>query len=157
MEEQHRVLVLDVAMDKTTFSIYELGYEQELQSIEEELPRETDPFRPGKEERHRLTHVKWHFKATAQLADRLFKERSCDLVMLIGEETVVKEFEDYLPKALQDRLLARTCCPSRTDQIAGAPPSRTRLPNSERRKRRLPSISSASTRGTAVWPPGWSW
>src|SRR5436190_22894261 len=28
--------------------------------------------------------------------------------MLIGEETVVKEFEDYLPKALQDRLLART-------------------------------------------------
>src|SRR2546422_9346759 len=94
-------------MDKTTFSIYELGYEQELQSIKEELPRETDPFRPGKEERHRLTHVKWHFKATAQLADRLFKERSCDLVMLIGEETVVKEIEDYLPKALQDRGLAR--------------------------------------------------
>src|SRR5207247_9473762 len=57
--------------------IYELGYEQELQSIKEELPRETDPFRPGKEERHRLTHVKWHFKAAAQLADRLFKERGC--------------------------------------------------------------------------------
>jgi len=108
MEEQHRVLVLDVAMDKTTFSIYELGYEQELQSIEEELPQQTDPFRPGKEERHRLAHVKWHFKAAAQLADRLFRERNCDLAMLIGEETVVKEFEDYLPKALQDRLLART-------------------------------------------------
>src|SRR5947208_13382858 len=108
MEEQQRVLVLDVGMDKMTFSIFELGYEQELQSIKEELPRETDPFRPGKEERHRLTHVKWHFKAAAQLADRLFKERGCDLVMLIGEETVVKEFEDYLPKALQDRVLART-------------------------------------------------
>src|SRR6184192_4260168 len=108
MEEQHRVLVLDVSMDKTTFSIYELGYEQELQSIEEELPQQTDPFRPGKEERHRLAHVKWHFKAAAQLADRLFRERNCDLAMLIGEETVVKEFEDYLPKALQDRLLART-------------------------------------------------
>src|SRR5256712_1879245 len=98
MEEQHRVMVLDVAMDKTRFSIYELGYEQELQSIEEELPRETDPFRPGKEERHRLTHVKWHVKATAQLADRLFKERNCDLVMLNGAETVVKEFEEHLPK-----------------------------------------------------------
>src|SRR5438034_1642433 len=108
IEEQQRVLVLDVAMDKMTFSIFELGYEHELQSIEEELPQQTDPFRPGKEERHRLAHVKWHFKAAAQLADRLFRERNCDLAMLIGEETVVKEFEDYLPKALQDRLLART-------------------------------------------------
>src|SRR5438270_9737951 len=94
LEEQHRVLVLDVSMDKTTFSIYELGYEQELQSIEEELPQQTDPFRPGKEERHRLTHVKWHFKAAAQLADRLFRERSCDLAMLSGEATVVTAFED---------------------------------------------------------------
>ena len=106
MEEQHRVLVLEVAMDKTTFSIYELGYEQELQSIEEELPQQTDPFRPGKEERHRLTHVKWHFKAAAQLADRLFKERVCDYVLLIGDGTVAKEFEDYLPKLLHDRMLA---------------------------------------------------
>ena len=106
MEEQHRVLVVDVAMDRTTFSVYELGFEQQLQSITEELPPENDPFRPGKDARHRLTHVKWHFKAAAQLADRLYKERACDLVMLIGEETVVKEFEDYLPKALHDRLLA---------------------------------------------------
>src|SRR5437899_1856616 len=43
MEEQQRVLVLDVAMDKTTFSIFELGYEHELQSISEDLPRATDP------------------------------------------------------------------------------------------------------------------
>ena len=106
MEEQHRVLVVDVAMDRTTFSVYELGFEQELQSITEELPPENDPFRPGKDARHRLTHVKWHFKAAAQLADRLYKERACDVVLLIGEETVVKEFEDYLPKALHDRLLA---------------------------------------------------
>ena len=106
MEEQQRVLVLDVAMDKMTFSIFELGYEQELQSISEELPRATDPFRPGKEERHRLAHVKWHFKAAAQLADRLFKERGCDHLLLIGDETGVKEFEDYLPKLLHDRLLA---------------------------------------------------
>jgi len=106
IEEQQRVLVLDVAMDKMTFSIFELGYEHELQSISEELPRATDPFRPGKEERHRLAHVKWHFKAAAQLADRLFKERGCDHLLLIGDETGVKEFEDYLPKLLHDRLLA---------------------------------------------------
>ena len=52
LEEQHRVLVLDVSMEKTTFSIYELGYEERIQSVSEELPREsTDAFRPDKEER----------------------------------------------------------------------------------------------------------
>src|SRR5207244_10138512 len=81
-------------------------FQQEHPSITEELSRANEPFRPGKDARHRLTHVKCHFKAAAQLADRLYKERACDLVMLIGEETVVKEFEDYLPKALHDRLLA---------------------------------------------------
>ena len=108
MEEQHRLLVLDVAMDKTRFSIYELGYEEPIQSIAEELPRESeDAFRADKEERHRRLHVKWQFKAAAQLADRLFRERDCDLLALIGEDIVVKEFEDYLPKALHERTFAR--------------------------------------------------
>ncbi|TMG28436.1 MAG: hypothetical protein E6H93_13125 [Chloroflexi bacterium] len=108
LEEQHRVLVLDVSMEKTTFSIYELGYEERIQSVSEELPREaTDAFRPDKEERHRQMHVIWQFKAAAQLADRLFRERDCDRLALIGEEIVVKEFEDYLPKALHERIFAR--------------------------------------------------
>ena len=157
MEEQHRVLVLDVSMDKTTFSIYELGYEQELQSIEEELPQQTDPFRPGKEERHRLAHVKWHFKAAAQLADRLFRERNCDLAMLIGEETVVKEFEDYLPKALQDRLLARTSL-----SIEDGPNRRrAAIENAlaeQRKKEEAAALDQLGFyQGHGRLPPGWSW
>jgi len=108
MEGQHRLLVLDVSMDVTTFSIYELGYEQAIQSVKEDLPRKTeDPHRPGKEERHRLMHVKWQFKSSVLLADRLFRERGCDLLALIGEATVIQEFEDYLPKALHERVFAR--------------------------------------------------
>ena len=108
MEEQRRLLVLNVSMEKTTFSIYELGYEERIQSVSEDLPRgSTDAFRADKEERHRHTHVIWQFKAAAQLADRLFRERGCDLVALIGEDIVVKEFEDYLPKALHERIVAR--------------------------------------------------
>jgi len=107
-EEQHRLLVLDVAMDKTSFSIYELGYEEKLQSVSEELPRESDDaFRADKEERHRQVHVIWQFKAAALVGDRLFRERGCDLLALIGEDIVVKEFEDYLPKALHQRIFAR--------------------------------------------------
>ena len=108
LEEQHRLLVLDVSMDKTIFSIYELGYEERIQSVSEELPRESEhAFRADKEARHKQMHVIWQFKAAAQLADRLFRERGCDLLALIGEDIIVREFEEYLPKALQERIFAR--------------------------------------------------
>jgi peptide chain release factor subunit 1 len=107
MEEQHRVLVLDVAKEKTTFSLYELGFEEEVHSIKSFVPSErVDSSRPAKVQRHRLTHLQWHLKASAQAADRLFRERGCDLLALIGEETLLKEFEEYLSKALHESLVA---------------------------------------------------
>jgi hypothetical protein len=108
MEEQHRVLVMDVAKDETVLASYELGYEHPIRSVTEELPREgTDEFRTDKEERHRRLHVKWQFKSAAQLADRLVRESGFDFVVMIGEPTVVKEFEDYLSKPVRDRLIGQ--------------------------------------------------
>src|SRR5713101_4182130 len=107
MEEQHRVLVVDLAKEKTTFFLYELGFEEQIHSIRSFVPTDTvDAGRPGKVQRHRLTHLQWHFKSSAQAAERLFRERHCDFLALIGEETLLKEFEDYLPKALHDHLVA---------------------------------------------------
>jgi peptide chain release factor subunit 1 len=107
MEEQHRVLVVDLAKEKTTFFLYELGFEEQIHSIRSFVPSDTvDAGRPGKVQRHRLTHLQWHFKASAQAAERLFRERGCDFLALIGEETLVKEFEDYLAKSLRDHLVA---------------------------------------------------
>jgi peptide subunit release factor 1 (eRF1) len=116
LEEQHRMLVLDVSKDETKVSIYELGYELRIDSVVEDLPREThEAFREGKTERHREVHIVWHFKASALLASRVFREQGTDLVALIGEETVLKEFEDYLPKALQERVVARVQLPPDAD------------------------------------------
>jgi hypothetical protein len=107
MEEQHRVLAVDLAKEKTTFFLYELGFEEQIHSIRSFVPSDTvDAGRPGKVQRHRLTHLQWHFKASAQAAERLFRERGCDFLALIGEETLVKDFEDYLAKPLHDRLVA---------------------------------------------------
>src|ERR1700730_1126105 len=107
LEEERRVLVVDLAKEKATFSLYELGFEEEILSIKSFVPKETvDASRPGKVQRHRLTHLQWHLKASAQAADRLFRERGSELLAVIGEETLIKEFEDYLPKSLHDRLLA---------------------------------------------------
>ena len=107
MEEQRRVLVVDVAKEKTTFSLYELGFEEPLHAITSEVPRgEVELSREYEVQRHRLTHLQWHFKSSAQAAERLFRERRCELLALDGEEALVKEFEDYLAKPLRDRLLA---------------------------------------------------
>ena len=107
MEEQHRVLVVDLAKEKATFFLYELGFEEQIHTIRSFVPSDTvDAGRPGKVQRHRLTHLQWHFKASAQAAERLFRERGCDFLALIGEETLVKDFEDYLAKSLRDHLVA---------------------------------------------------
>src|SRR5438132_5450443 len=107
MEEQRRVLVVDVAKEKTTFSLYELGFEEPVHAITSSVPRnEVEPSREDEVQRHRLTHLQWHFKSSAQNAERLFRERRCELLALFGEERLLKEFEDYLPKSLRDRLLA---------------------------------------------------
>jgi len=108
LEEQRRVLVVDLSKEKTSVSLYELGYEEPLASIKAFEPSDSDDAsRPGKGQGRRLTHLQWHLKSSALLADRLFREKGADLVALIGEEGLVKEFEDYLPKAIRERLLAR--------------------------------------------------
>src|SRR3989440_3022037 len=107
MEEQRRLLVVDLSKEKTTFSLYELGFEEQVHAITSHVPRsEVEPSREDEVQRHRLTHLQWHFKASAQAAERFFRERGCDRLALIGEQTLVKEFEDYLAKPLHDNLLA---------------------------------------------------
>jgi hypothetical protein len=106
LEEQHRVLVIDLSKERTVFSVYGLGFEEPIHAITSFVPTDTvDGSRPGKEQRHRLTHLQWHLKASAQAAERFFRERGCDRLALIGEQTLVKEFEDYLAKPLHDSLL----------------------------------------------------
>ena len=107
MEEQRRLLVVDLSKEKTTFSLYELGFEEHVHAITSSVPRsEVESSRQDEVQRHRLTHLQWHFKDSAQAAERLFRERRCELLALVGEKTLVKEFEDYLAKPLRDRLLA---------------------------------------------------
>src|SRR2546430_5303188 len=107
LEEQRRLLVVDLSKEKTTFSLYELGFEEKVHAITSDVPRsEVELSREDEDQRHRLTHLQWHFKASAQAAERLFRERRCELLALVAEETVFTEFGGYLAKPLRDRLLA---------------------------------------------------
>jgi len=87
LEEQRRVLVVDLSKEKASVSLYELGYEESLASIKALEPSDSDDAsRPGNGQGRRLTHLQWHLKSSALLADRLFREKGADLVALIGEE-----------------------------------------------------------------------
>src|SRR6202165_3785463 len=64
MEEKHRVLLVDLAKEKATFLLYELGFEEPIHSVASLVPTETlDATRPGKARRHRLTHLQWPLNA----------------------------------------------------------------------------------------------
>jgi hypothetical protein len=108
LEEQRRVLTIDLSNEKTIVSVYESGYEEPLGTIKAFVPTESvDASGPDKVQRRRLTHLQWHLKSSAQLADRLFREQGADRLVLIGEDRITREFEDYLPRSLRDRLLTR--------------------------------------------------
>src|ERR1700694_4390682 len=106
VEEQRRVLTVELTKEKTAVSVYELGYDEPVGAIKAFVPSDSvDASRPGKVQRHRLTHLQWHLKSSAQLTNRLFEEKRFALRAVFGEEGLVKEFEDYLPKSLRERLL----------------------------------------------------
>jgi hypothetical protein len=116
LEEQRRVLVVELSKEKTTVSVYELGYEEPIATNKAFVSSESlDASRPDQVQRRRLTHLQWHLKSSAQLADRLFREQGADALMLIGEERTTKEFEDYLPRSLRDHLIARVSLSNDTD------------------------------------------
>src|SRR6202165_257224 len=64
MEEKHRVLLVELAKEKATFFLYELGFEEQIHSIRSFVPSDTvDASRPGKVQRHRLTTLQWPLNA----------------------------------------------------------------------------------------------
>jgi hypothetical protein len=113
LEEQPQVLVIEVSKQESRFWRYHLGHFEQVTSIESFVPTDTvDASRPGKVQRHRLTHLRWHLKATGQLAGRLVRERDFDLVVLSGSEEVLAELEQLLPDQVQGRVTARLHVPA---------------------------------------------
>jgi peptide subunit release factor 1 (eRF1) len=108
LEEQRRVLTVDISTEKTTVSVYESGYEEQVGAIKAFAASErVNASQPDSVQRRGLTHLQWHLKSSAQLADRLFREQGAERLVILGEDRITREFEDYLPRSLRDRLLAR--------------------------------------------------
>lgn len=108
LEQHPPALVVKVSKKDSHFWGQHLGHLEEVESLEAFVPPESvDASRPGKVQRHRLTHLRWHLKATAHLASRLFAERGFSLLVLVGDESVLPELERYLPDWLRSRIAGR--------------------------------------------------
>jgi hypothetical protein len=108
LAENPPALVIEVEKEVSRLWSHHLGRLQQIDSLASFVPTDTvDASRSGKAQRHRHTHLVWHLKATAQLAARLVTEQDFKLLVLSGERTVLAELEDFLPKAVQDRIVSR--------------------------------------------------
>ena len=108
LQEHPRALVVMVSKEEARFWSEHLGHLEEIESLKSFAPSDTvDASRPGKVQRHRLTHLRWHLKATAHLARRLFTEQGFDLLILSGDDMVLAEFEPFLPGQLRSRVAGR--------------------------------------------------
>ena len=106
LEENEKILFVEVSIGESHLLVYHLG-DLEADRITTPVPRKTGepPFK--RNELRRLTHLQWHLKATATRAYRLFLERSCTGLILMGENQVLSSLEEFLHVTLRANIISR--------------------------------------------------
>src|SRR5262245_12472900 len=94
LEAHPRCLVVEVAKEESRFWVHHLGQLAQVEAVHSFMPTDTvDASRPGKVQRHRLQHLRWHLKTSVHVAARLCGERDLGLMVLAGEERVLAHME----------------------------------------------------------------
>ena len=108
LEENERVLFLEIEKQESRFQIYHFGQRQEQDRIQSFVPSDrVDDSIPGRAQRHRLTHLERHLKATAQQAYHLYNDSSFDVLVLMGEERVTHLLEEFLHATVKAQIIGR--------------------------------------------------
>jgi peptide subunit release factor 1 (eRF1) len=108
LERYPKALIIEVSKDESRFWSQHLGHLEEIEAQRAFTP--VEEVRTGAEskmQRHRLTHLHWHMKGTAQRADRLFADQGPDVLVLCGDESVLSELERFLPDRLRVKVEGR--------------------------------------------------
>jgi peptide subunit release factor 1 (eRF1) len=108
LEENERVLAVEVSKERSEFFVYHLGYFQKVDRIKSFVPKDSvDASIPGRVQRHRLTHLQWHLKLTARKCSRLYSDWSCRALVLMGEQRVSHLLEEFLHETLKESIIGR--------------------------------------------------
>ena len=93
---------------KAGFRFTSLGQRQEQDRIQSFVPSDrVDDSIPGRAQRHRLTHLERHLKATAQQAYHLYNDSSFDVSVLMGEVRVMLLLEEFLHATVKAQIIGR--------------------------------------------------
>jgi hypothetical protein len=108
LEENEKLLFAEITKEESRFLIYHLGYSEEVDKLKSFVPTDSvDKSIPGRVQRHRLNHLQKHLKETAQRAYSLFRGRSCEALVLMGENRVLHLLEDFLHNDIREKIISR--------------------------------------------------
>jgi hypothetical protein len=108
LEENEKVLLVEVTKEESHFTTYHLGYCQDVGRIQSFVPSDTvDASIPGKAQRHRLAHLQRHLKDTADRSYHLSSEQGCEVLVLMGENRILHMLENFIHDSLKKKIISR--------------------------------------------------
>jgi peptide subunit release factor 1 (eRF1) len=108
LERNEKVLFVESSKEESRFGLYQLGYCERIHRIQSFVPSDTvDKTKFGTAQRHRLTHLEWHLKHTADVAYRLHNQHSFDVMVVMAENRIEAMLEEYLHESLKERIIGR--------------------------------------------------
>jgi hypothetical protein len=108
LEENPRVLMVEVSKEKSRFLSYHLGRCWEAGKVRSFVPTGlVDKSIPGRVQRHRLNHLHLHLKETARRTYQLYSQLGCEALMLIADKRILSQFEDFLHETLREEIISR--------------------------------------------------
>jgi hypothetical protein len=108
LERNEKVLFVEASKEESRFGLYQMGYCERIHRIQSFVPSDTvDKTKFGTVQRHRLTHLEWHLKHTAEVAYRLHNQHSFDVMVVMAENRIEAMLEEYLHESLKERIIGR--------------------------------------------------
>ena len=108
LEEHPPVLVVQVGKRDARVLVARFGRLDEVEHLTSFATGDrVDVARPGKVQRHRLTHLQWHLRDCAHAASVAYREHGCTGLVLVGDEPVNAAFTDFLPTSLARAVIGR--------------------------------------------------
>lgn len=118
-EQNETVLLIEAEKQESRFLIDQLGVVEQVARIQSHFATEdyADKVDPGHAQRHRLTHLEWHLKRTADAAYRLLSQHTYDALIILAELRISTVLEGFLRDPVKERIIGR---------IENAPKAETR-------------------------------
>jgi hypothetical protein len=105
-EDNEKVLFVETSKQESRFLLYHLGHCEQVERIQSFVPSDTvDASIPGHAQRHRLNHLQWHLKHTADAAYHFYNDRSCNALVFMAERRVAALLDEYLHQSLKPRII----------------------------------------------------